>query len=140
MLPFFTIFFICGVVGVAIIIVKKIPLVLATPKDVINDYFSQETARVHIRLLRMKEWFKEGAYWDPALALLLRILRIARLGILKLERNLFNQIQTVNRHYEKRKSEKNGISAEREEILANPEYWQGLKSTMDKNSEEGESN
>lgn len=102
-------------------------MVLATPRQVIDDYFDQGSARLHIRVLRIKAWIKEGEYWDPIFCVSLRALRWVRIGLLRLERVLFNLIQFLNIRYE---AHKNGVTHEHEAVAEQtpgPEYWDELK-------------
>lgn len=125
---FLLVLFIIGVVGVSLVITRKIPMVLATPRQVIDDYFDQGSARLHVRVLRIKAWIKEGEYWDPIFYVSLRALRWVRIGLLRLERVLFNLIQFLNTRYE---AHKNGATHEQETIAEetspSPEYWDELK-------------
>lgn len=130
MLWIFAALFLIGVIGSGIIITRKIPLVLATPRQVIDNYFQQETARLHIRVLRIRAWFQRGEYWDPILLTLLRALRAVRIFALKLERSTFVLIQTVNGWYEERKLiNGNGKKSVAEEVSPNgaPRFWNELK-------------
>lgn len=123
----FAILFVIGVVGIAVILTRKVPLVLGTPRQVVNDYFDQESARIHIRLLRVKRWFQDGEYWDPILFLLIRMLRMVRILALKLDRISFDWLQVLQEHYE---IQKNGGAAEEPEVAAlseKPKYWDELK-------------
>ncbi|MBI4135047.1 MAG: hypothetical protein HY471_03015 [Candidatus Sungbacteria bacterium] len=130
MIWFFGSLFIAGAVGSAVVITRKIPLVLATPRQVVDDYFQQETTRVHIRVLRIKAWFQKGEYWDPILFLTLRFLRNFRILLLRLERLSFEWIQYVNERYEASKA-KNGNGekeADAETPGGNaPRFWNELK-------------
>lgn len=125
---FLLILFVVGVVGASLVITRKIPMVLATPRQVIDDYFDQGSARLHVRVLRIKAWIKEGEYWDPIFYISLRALRWVRIGLLRLERVLFNLIQFLNARYE---AHKNGTTHEHEPVAEEThpgsEYWDELK-------------
>lgn len=102
------------------IITRKIPFVLATPRQMIDDYFQQSSSRFYVRLLRIKKWVRHGGYWDQVYAMLLRFLKSTHLLFLKLERITF-KLQTEV----KEKSEEQKLMRAQEE---NPAFWQDLKS------------
>ena len=116
----FLFLFIIGVVGIAVIVARKIPLVLQTPRDVVNDYFLLGSSRMHVRLLRIRAWIRQGAYWDPFLTFLARTLRWLRVGLLKLDRYSFSLQQTIKEKSEERKT----VRREQETNLT---YWEELK-------------
>ena len=122
--------FILSIIVAALIIVRKIPLVLSTPRDVVNDYFEESSSRFHIRVLRAKTWVKSGAYWDPFMGLVARFLRRIRVWSLKLDRYSSALLQSVNKKTETRKLQRLQE--------ADPNYWDGLKSdrASDKPKEE----
>jgi len=133
MIVTFSILFIIGVIGIIAVMTRKVPLVLATPRQVVDDYMEQESARLHVRMLRIRRWFEDGEYWDPILFLLLRTVRTLRIFILKMDRWTFSLTQLLNEHYEARK---NGEEVKAEElsspegVQATPvtaEFWQELK-------------
>lgn len=112
--------FIASALGMGVIVVRKIPLVLATPREMVNDYFDQSSSRISVRMLRARSWIRQGSYWDPMLKALLRIVGHLRIWLLRFDRYLFNVYQTVNKKTEARKTtnpQKN-----------NPLYWDDLKS------------
>ncbi len=121
MIIVFSLLFIASVVGIGIIITRKIPLVLDTPREVVNDYFDQGSSRMHIRVLRIRSWVRQGAYWDPLLASSARLLRWLRVVFLKLDQYSFALLQNV-----KEKSEERKLLQTRE---TDPKYWEELKSS-----------
>ena len=116
----FSLLFIASEAGIGVIITRKIPLVLETPREVVNDYFDQGSSRMHVRVLRIRSWIKQGAYWDPLLAFSARALRWLRVVLLKLDQYSFSLLQNV-----KEKSEERKLLQTRE---ADPKYWEELKS------------
>lgn len=119
MVYFFLFLFLIGVVGSSMIITRKIPLVLVTPRQMIDDYFQQSSTRFYVRLLRVKKWLRHGGYWDQVYAMLLRLLKSTHILFLKLERITF-KLQTEV----KEKSEEQKLLRAQEE---NPAFWQELK-------------
>lgn len=131
MIPVFSILFAAGVIGIFMVVTRKVPLVLATPKQVVNDYMEQESARIHVRMLRIKRWFREGEYWDPILFILIRMMRTFRIFVLKLDRWTFVAVQTLNERYEIHKSGEEKQESAPEvltEAPSAPEFWSELKS------------
>lgn len=120
MMYFFLLLFLIGVVGSSTIITRKIPLILATPRQMIDDYFQQSSTRFYVRLLRVKKWVRHGGYWDHVYAMLLRLLKSTHILFLKLERITF-KLQTEV----KEKSEEQKLLRAQEK---NPLFWQELKS------------
>lgn len=119
MLYFFILLFLIGVVGSSMIITRKIPLVLATPRQMIDDYFQQSSTRFYVRVMRVKKWVRHGGYWDQVYATLLRFLKSTHILFMKLERITF-KLQTEV----KEKSEEQKLLRAQEE---NPAFWQELK-------------
>ena len=103
MIVIFSGVFILSIIVAASIIVRKIPLVLGTPRDVVNDYFEESSNRFHIRVLRARTWIKNGAYWDPFMSLVARFLRRMRVWSLRFERYSSALLQLVNQKTETRK-------------------------------------
>ncbi len=120
MIVIFSGVFILSIIVAASIIVRKIPLVLGTPREVVNDYFEESSDRFHIRVLRARTWVKNGAYWDPFMTLSARFLRRIHVWSLKLNRYSSVLLQSVNKKTETRKLQRLQ--------KANPHYWDGLKS------------
>ncbi|OHA01477.1 MAG: hypothetical protein A3C11_02530 [Candidatus Sungbacteria bacterium RIFCSPHIGHO2_02_FULL_49_12] len=112
--------FIASALGTGVIVVRKIPLVVATPREMVNDYFDQSSSRISIRMLRARSWIRQGSYWDPMLKALLRIVGHLRIWLLRLDRYLSHLYQSVNKKAEARKA---ASSQEN-----NPLYWDDLKS------------
>ena len=116
----FSLLFIASAAGIGVIITRKIPLVLETPREVVNDYFDQGSSRMHVRVLRIRSWIKQGAYWDPLLAFSARALRWLRVVLLKLDQYSFSLLQNVKEKSEERK--------EKQALESDPRYWEELRS------------
>ncbi|MBI2097098.1 MAG: hypothetical protein HYT40_03060 [Candidatus Sungbacteria bacterium] len=124
MIIIFAAIFFLSVIGAAVIITKKIPLILATPREVVSDYFERGSSRMHVRILRLRGWIQQGAYWDPLLAFTARFLRSLRVVLLRLDQYSFNLLQSI-----KEKSERRKIFQTPEN---DPKYWEGLKAKKPK--------
>ena len=120
MIYFYLLIFSVSVLGIAVIFVRKIPLVLDTPRDMVNDYFLRSSQRLSVRALRLRAWFREGAYLGPTLAFLLRIVKHLRTWLLYLDRYLFQLAHTVNKKADMRKTTTNQEN--------DPHYWDGIRS------------
>ncbi|MBI3627288.1 MAG: hypothetical protein HY220_00855 [Candidatus Sungbacteria bacterium] len=132
MLIIFTILFFVGVIGASVLIVRKVPLVLATPRQIIDDYFLQSSQRFHVRALRAKGWFQKGEYRDPLLGFLLRVLRWTRILLMRLERKSSNLIEAVNGKYEAKRANGNVFQPKDRPSMPSPQYWNELKTGKEK--------
>src|SRR3989344_2849104 len=103
MLVVFIILFLISILSIGYIIVHKIPMVLATPREVVNDYVDESSSRLYVRFLRAGSWLKRGAYWGPVLEFLLGALKFIRVTLLKADKLLFNFSQFVDKKSEERK-------------------------------------
>ncbi|KKW21168.1 MAG: hypothetical protein UY64_C0027G0001 [Parcubacteria group bacterium GW2011_GWA1_51_12] len=120
MIIVFSFIFLASVVGISFIITRKIPLVLETPREVVNDYFDQGSSRAHIRVLRIRSWIRRGAYWGPLLAFSARAIRRLRVVLFKIDQYSFSLLQNVKEKSEERK--------EKQALESDPRYWEELRS------------
>lgn len=119
MTVFLAILFACSVVAMAFIIVRKVPYVLATPRQVIDDYFTQSSSRFYVRMLRVRSWFRRGGYWDQLLALSVRALKTFTESLRRLEFLSSSLMKAASQKSAERK-----MQALEE---ADTRYWEELK-------------
>jgi len=119
MIALFLILFVLGVLGMGVVVVNKVPKVLATPRDVVNDYFEESANRYHVSVFRWRVALKEGRYLGPFYSFLVRFLRRLQVWAMRVERRSSTLMQTVNQKNEELKLQK--LKEQ------DPHYWDDLK-------------
>ena len=95
----------------------KIPELVAIPDQVITERLHEDSARVHLFLLHIKQWYRDGKFSEMFLNFLAKALYKLHIGILRLDNTLIGSLKKL----------REGGAMVNGNGASNAEYWKELR-------------